>query len=106
MSRPRQYADAADRQRAYRARQQQALRNQGKNVRRDETNPAAPVLAPLAANQSATYFHLDTPGLLLRIDGELDDARVLATVIAPGATHLQPRVAYPFRRAQLAEVSP
>lgn len=129
MGRRRMYADAADKQRAYRRRDSsgqaapraaaQGLTREPARVEQNIVTPAqgqiiqrydiAPRAAPVRAaggHTGTVYQHTAAAGLLVRVDGELAGGRVLATVLSPGQSNLTAGTAYPFKIDLLNEVHP
>lgn len=126
MGRKRMYADAAEKQRAYRRRDgdgrhqaasetaQRAAAGaqnivtplQGQNTQRYDIAPCLPPVLMAGGQPGGVYQHTAAAGLLVRVDGELAGGRVLATVLAPGQSSLTAGTAYPFKLELLNEVTP
>jgi hypothetical protein len=128
------YQTAAEKQRAYRERRAAGKTTNEARAKASVTRmtggtanivtkpaPALPVASDAAQHPStpqnpqpgaevrhetgAVCSHCEAAGLLVRVLARIDGRRVKAQVLQPGATHLTPGWAYPFRADLLAEVT-
>lgn len=98
MTRKKQYATTAQKQRAYRKRKADSvLRLNQPNIRGAAETPALSLPGGSDGSGNRNAEHTEAVGLVVRIEAILDHNRVLATVLQPGTSRLLPGTAYPFR---------